>query len=203
MTVAEIGNKNEQTVLTGPFGSNLGSEDFIDSGVPVLTIGCLKEHGLNLEKAKFISEEKANELDRYRVREGDLLFSRMATVGRAGLVTKRYDNSIFNYHIMRLRLSEDIIDPNYFLAYVRGSKIVSNYVKEVNHGATRDGINTEQLLTLPVALPPLAEQRCIVAEVERRLSVAAQVESVVAGALARASRLRQAVLKAAFEGKLV
>jgi len=41
-----------------------------------------------------------------------------------------------------------------------------------------------------------------VAEVERRLSVARQVESAVQEALVRASRLRQAVLKSAFEGRL-
>lgn len=55
---------------------------------------------------------------------------------------------------------------------------------------------------LRVALPPLAEQRRIMAEVERRLSVAA-VESVLAASMARAGRLRQSVLKSAFEGKMV
>ena len=35
VTVGQIGTKNEQTVLTGPFGSNLGREDFIDKGTPV------------------------------------------------------------------------------------------------------------------------------------------------------------------------
>lgn len=49
----------------------------------------------------------------------------------------------------------------------------------------------------------LAEQRRIVAEVERRLSVAQEIESVVAASVARAGRLRQSVLKSAFEGRLV
>ena len=201
-TVEEIGAQDEQTVLTGPFGSNLGSGDFKEIGVPVLTIGCLTEQGLNLDKAKYISERKAKELKRYQVREGDFLFSRMATVGRAGLVTKQFEGLIFNYHLMRLRLDSDKIDLNYFLSYVRGSSTVTDYVRDVNHGATRDGINTEQLLGLPVALPPLEEQRRIVAEVERRLSVAREVESTIEEAMMRASRLRQAVLRSAFEGRL-
>jgi type I restriction enzyme S subunit len=56
---------------------------------------------------------------------------------------------------------------------------------------------------MPVSLPPLAEQRRIVAEVERRLSVVAEVEATVAANLKRAERLRQSVLKRAFEGRLV
>jgi type I restriction enzyme S subunit len=51
-------------------------------------------------------------------------------------------------------------------------------------------------------LSPLEEHHRIVAEVERRLSVARQVESAVDGTLVRSSRLRQAVLKSAFEGML-
>jgi len=51
--------------------------------------------------------------------------------------------------------------------------------------------------------PPLTEQRRIVAEVERRLSVVAALEGEVEAALARATRLRQSILKRAFEGRLV
>jgi type I restriction enzyme, S subunit len=118
-------------------------------------------------------------------------------------VSSRFEGAIINYHLMRLRLTSTAIEPNYFIHYVRGAKSVSNYIREVNHGATRDGINTEQLLGMPVALPPLAEQQRIVAEIERRLSVVAEVEAAVTANLKRAERLRQAILKRAFEGKLV
>jgi len=56
---------------------------------------------------------------------------------------------------------------------------------------------------MPVVLPPLSEQRRIVAEVERRFSVAYVVEATVDEGLRRMARLRQAILKRAFEGKLV
>ena len=53
----------------------------------------------------------------------------------------------------------------------------------------------------PLSLFP--EQYGIVTEVERRLSVVAKLEATVAANLTRAGRLRQAVLKRAFEGRLV
>ena len=52
-------------------------------------------------------------------------------------------------------------------------------------------------------LPPLTEQHRIVAEVERRLSVIDALEATVEANLARAERLRQSILKRAFEGKRV
>ena len=56
---------------------------------------------------------------------------------------------------------------------------------------------------MSIPLPPLAEQRRIVAEVERRLSVIRQAEAAVEASLARAERLRQSILKQAFSGRLV
>src|SRR5262249_2123919 len=137
--------RGEQPVLTGPFGSMLGREDFVSTGVPLLTIGCLTDSGVTLDKAFYITHEKAVQLERYQVVQGDVLFSRSASVGRAGLVSKALEGSVINYHLMRLRLESSIIDPRLFIYYVRGSSIVSAYLREVNHGATRDGINTTDL----------------------------------------------------------
>jgi type I restriction enzyme S subunit len=64
-------------------------------------------------------------------------------------------------------------------------------------------INLTTLSELAVPLPPFAEQRRIVEEVERRLSVVEALERSVESNLTRAQRLRQAILKKAFEGRLV
>jgi type I restriction enzyme S subunit len=202
-TVREIGATGDQAVLTGPFGTNLGRSDFIESGVPLLTIGCLTQSGVDLGKALFVSEAKAEELSRYRLKEGDLLFSRMASVGRAGLVPKWLEGALFNYHIMRLRLDESQIDTCLFINYVRGAPQVRDYLKAVNHGATRDGINTEQLLGLPVAVPPMAEQRGIVAELEKQFSRLDEAVASLQRVKANLKRYKASVLKDAVEGRLV
>ncbi len=64
-------------------------------------------------------------------------------------------------------------------------------------------INLDVLQKVAVPLPPLAEQTRIVTEVERRLSVVEELESVVSANLQRATRLRQSILQKAFTGELV
>ena len=54
-----------------------------------------------------------------------------------------------------------------------------------------------------IQLPSVSEQALLIAEVERRFSVLDQVESTVQASLARCTLLRQAILKQAFEGRLV
>ncbi len=73
----------------------------------------------------------------------------------------------------------------------------------VASGGMQPALNSRKVRALPIAVSPLPEQHRIVAEVERRLSVVVALGTSVEAALARARRLRQAVLKQAFEGRLV
>jgi type I restriction enzyme, S subunit len=201
--IEQLGLFDEQTVLTGPFGANLGREDFILEGVPVITIGCLQNRGLDLSKAMYISQVKADELERYKLRKGDFLFSRMASVGRAAIVEDELSGAIFNYHLMRLRLSEKLIKAKYFLYYVRGASAVSEYVKEVNHGATRDGINTGQLNKMPVALPPIKEQCQIIKVIENYFDRSHTIDDFILDNLEELEICNQSILAKAFRGELV
>jgi type I restriction enzyme S subunit len=69
--------------------------------------------------------------------------------------------------------------------------------------AGQHNISVSMSRALPLPLPPLDEQSEIAAEVDRRLSVADAAEAQVEHALQRAARLRQSILKRAFEGRLV
>jgi type I restriction enzyme S subunit len=65
------------------------------------------------------------------------------------------------------------------------------------------GLNRDDAYVLVIPLPPPPEQHKIVEEIERHLSVADQIEKAAEQSLMRAERLRQSILKRAFEGKLV
>ncbi len=75
-------------------------------------------------------------------------------------------------------------------------------LRGVNQGAAQPNLNTTIIKAINVPIPPLAEQTRIVAEVERRLSVVEELESVVTANLQRATRLRQSILQRAFSGQL-
>ena len=81
----------------------------------------------------------------------------------------------------------------------------SNYEETRRHssGGVQPNLNLGLVGQITVPLPPVAEQRRIVAEVERRLSVIRQAEIAVEASLQRAERLRQSILRQAFSGQLV
>jgi type I restriction enzyme, S subunit len=76
-------------------------------------------------------------------------------------------------------------------------------LRRFGKGSVHKTIYFPEWLSVHIAVRPLAEQTRIVAEVERRLSVVEELESVVSANLQRASGLRQSILEKAFSGELV
>ena len=64
-------------------------------------------------------------------------------------------------------------------------------------------VNLAILRDLAIPFPPLAEQNALADEINRRLSVADEVEKTVAAEFKRTEQLRQSILKKAFSGGLV
>src|SRR5205823_12517471 len=82
-------------------------------------------------------------------------------------------------------------------------KPLTQTLRSINQGAAQPNLNTGIVRTIPVSVPPIAEQSRIATQLERLLSVVTAIEADVVAGRKRALRLRQAVLKWAFEGKLV
>jgi type I restriction enzyme S subunit len=143
-----------------------------------------------------LSEE---EVKKYRARVIPMGSVVMSCIGRFGITAIATRNIVVNQQLHAFLVDEDILDARY-LAYAIRTQIP--YMEKIATATTIAYLNKENCNSVPIPLPPLEEQRRIVAEVERRLSVAREVEAVVEKALARSTRLRQAVLKSAFEGKL-
>ncbi len=99
-----------------------------------------------------------------------------------------------------IRVSEAGTSAEYVFYYLWGQY---RETRQIGSGNNQPALNKTRVQEIPLPLPSLEEQRRIVAEVERRLSVVQQAEATVEASLARAERLRQSILKQAFSGKLV
>ena len=88
----------------------------------------------------------------------------------------------------------------YLLYFLRTQ---TDHLRGIDQGAAQPNLNTTIIKAIFVPLPPVAEQRQIVAEVERRLSVTDEAVATIETNLKRAERLRQSILKKAFSGKFI
>jgi type I restriction enzyme S subunit len=152
---------------TGPFGSALKGDDWVDAGVPVVTIGALGEGDLLPDELLFISKLKASELAAYALEAGDIVFSRVADVGRSMVIQDDQIGWIMSSNLMRISLDRTIASP-FFIHYALTScPSVRQQIRANVNASGRDVATGSILNRLLIPLPPLEEQLEIVARAGR------------------------------------
>lgn len=146
-----------------------------------------------------------DEYETYRLGYGDILLNEgqsMELVGRPAIYRDEVPGACFTNTLVRFRVY-DGVDTDYalrvFLAYLKNGrfqKIASITVNIAHLGAGR-------FAEIEFPLPPVEEQAAIIEEVDYHFSLIDAAENAINLSLARASRLRQSILKQAFKGKLV
>lgn len=177
-TIAELGNYAPTTVQTGPFGSQLHSDDYVDEGIPLILIRNIGDNGLTGDLPK-ITEEDAKRLARYSLLPGDIVFSRVGRVGSCFLAAEENRGWIISGQTLRIRLSYNEIDPNYLIYAIR-NKEAQDFISGSSVGSTRSSINTSILESLPVRVPPLKQQQKIAEVLVTIDRTIAQTEALIA-----------------------
>ena len=142
---------------------------------------------------------------RYRLRVGDLVVNRVNSpshLGKCLVVEERHVPALFESNMMRMRLDAGT-DPNFVALFLRSQpgrgRLTSNAKWAVNQASINQGDVCDTL----VPLPPVDVQKEVASRVLAQLGTADRTAAEVDVQCARARRLRQSILKRAFEGKLV
>lgn len=172
-----------------------------ETGPKLLRITDIQNNSVNWDTVPHckISEE---DKEKYLLREGDLFFARTgATVGKSFLIFGKIPEAVFASYLIRIILCEKI--SNQFVYKYFQSLSYWQQISVDKLGIGQPNVNAEKLSKIIFPLPPLPEQRKIVEEIERRFSIADEVGKTVEQSLKQAERLRESILKKAFEGKLI
>ena len=177
----------------------------VANAFPFLRVANVLRGFLDLEEVHQI-EVFSGELEKLRLRSGDLLIvegnGSPSQIGRMAIWKGEIENCVHQNHIIRARIADGIV-PKYVETYWNSPGGSSRVLGVASSTSGLYTLSVSKVSVLPIPLPTLAEQRRIVAEVERRLSVIQQAEATVEASLKRAERLRQSILKRAFSGQLV
>ncbi len=194
----QLADGAKHSIKAGPFGSSLKKSFYTPSGFKIYG----QEQVIKGDAYfgdYFISRELFEQLQSCEVKPGDILISLVGTTGKVLILPDDCAPGIINPRLLKLSLNRSGVNAK-FIKILLESATTRAFFKLAAHGGTMEILNLGILKTLPIAIPPLAEQTRIVAEVERRLSVVDELESVVSANLQRATRLRQSILQKAFTG---
>lgn len=175
-------------------------------GEPILRISAVRPRVLDAADVRF-ADPPPDRSEDYRIEADDLLFTRYSGnpkyVGACAVVPPSAAGILHPDKLIRGVVDKTKADPRWISAYVSVGRGRAEIESRLKTTAGQVGISGGQLKTVPVAKPPLEEQQRRCDEIDRLAEVAARSSDAIRSALARSSRLRRAVLAAAFSGRLV
>lgn len=169
-------------------------------GYPMLSAKNVRDGYVDFGNIDFISEvDFQNCLKRCAPKENDVLIVSVgATTGRTAIVGHCAPFSI----VRSVLLLRPLQNQKFMLRWLQ-TPWAQTLIQRASGSTAQAHLYIRDTRTIPVPLPPDEEQKEIISEAERRLSVIGQLETAVEANLTRADRLRQSILREAFSGRLL
>lgn len=161
ITLGDIAHRSGGLLQTGPFGSQLHAHEYAIEGVPVVMPQDIVDGELSIEQIARITEHKANELARHRVKPNDLVFSRRGDLSRCVAIGDQHAGWLCGTGCLLARLPSSEVN-GYWLALLYQQPVSQSQVMGRAVGSTMANLNTSILAAISVARPPIDEQDEIV-----------------------------------------
>lgn len=142
-----------------------------------------------------------NEISQYRLKEGDILVSEGGEVGRAAMWHNELDECYIQNSVNRLRVHKKKILPEYLLYVLESygqAKVFENTVNRVSIAH----LTREKLKEYAIPLPPLDEQREIVANIQKRLSNIDKADALLQKSINQLEEYRSSLISNVVGGKV-
>jgi type I restriction enzyme S subunit len=193
-------------ISSGPQNGLYKPSEAYGSGTAIIRIDDFQDEFLRDRSALRTLALGPNELSTYGLKPGDLVINRvnsMTHLGKCFVVPERICPAVFESNMMRLSLIPDVT-PKWVALYLQSPSGRHRLVQNAKQAVNQASINQRDVCSTPVPMPrSLREQTFQIERLETQLDSVRELRVACTLGFARAARLRQAILKKAFEGKLV
>lgn len=191
--------------VTGGFAFKRG--EFTNRGVQVVKMANVKAGHLDLNRSPFfIPSASIFLLDKAGLVDGDLVITLTGTRNKrdygAVAKVKTHPPVLLNQRMARIRCHPPM-DSGYMMLCLQSEVYRDRFFAHETGNVGQGNVGMRAVRIEPIPIAPEAEQLRIVEEHERLLSIASDIQSAVHWNTVRCQRLRQSILKWAFEGRLV
>ena len=179
---------------TGPFGSALHHDEFVEDGIFVLGIDNAVENKFSYKRMRYITEEKYEQLKRYTVHPGDVIVTIMGTVGRSAVIPEDIPKAINTKHLACLTLDKSKALPAFISSAIQMHPDIKRQMNGQAKGAIMDGLNLTIIKNLYFKLPPLEVQNKFSTFVEQT----EKINSTISYGLEKLETLKKALMQEYF-----
>ena len=200
-TSHEMLDKLSERIFDGPFGTNLKTEDYVNSGVRVVRLENIKNMWFDDSKKSYVTKDKYETIKKHTIRPTDLIMSTFISDSIKVCQMPNYiEFAVNKADCVGIRLKQEYL-PKFYMYYLSQNDTYRT-LENLVHGATRPRVNTKQIKSIMVPLCSFDEQVKTVERIEKRLSYCDAIEQSVDHILQRSETLRQSILEKALNGSI-
>ncbi len=166
-------------------------------GVPTLRCSDVRPGFIDLSGVRKVNETIEAEYVRTRLYGGEVLVNIRGTLGGVALVPERLKGFNVAREVAVVPIAKEIVPK--FVVYLMLSPYFWDHIQSNLRGIAYKGLNLGILRSLPIPLPPLAEQHRIVAKVDALMTLCDQLEASLTTTATTRSKLLNALLHEALE----
>ncbi len=179
---------------TGPFGSALRHNEFVETGIFVLGIDNAVENRFTYNRMRYITEEKYEQLKRYTVRPGDVIITIMGTVGRSAVIPDNIPKAINTKHLACLTINRSKAQPMFVCCAFQMHPEIRQQLTGQAKGAIMDGLNLTIIKKLSFKLPPLEIQN----EFVKFFGATEKTKTIIEESLMKLETIKKALMQEYF-----
>lgn len=169
----------------------------VPQGVPYVRPTEIVAGVIDLKAVRRTSTHIAQRYARSRLRAGDVLLSIVGTIGKVAFVRPELEGANITQSSVRIRPNERVVTREW-IAYSLRSPAAQSFYDQQRLGTGVPRLNVAQVRDFAIPLPPLAEQRRIVAKLDELLARSRAAREALGALSMLLPRYRQAVLASAY-----
>ena len=170
-----------------------------------ITVAHVQRNRIDTDDPRFF-EVSDVELERWRLKRGDVLViegnGSLDQVGRAALFNGEIEDCVHQNHVIRVRSDPERLVPEYLNAYLNGPPGRDQIIERSRTTSGLFNLSVGRVKSLEVPLPPLAEQRGVVADLDRFKARTDALKRLQADTISGLTALLPSILDRAFKGEL-
>ena len=134
-------------------GFSFRSQDWQESGVPVVKIGSVKPGIIDLSQVSYVSEEIAHQAARYRLSTGDMLIGMTGYVGEVGLVPPSINPPLLNQRVGKFVMPKAGTESLAFWYCTTRQPEFRAFVEARSHGTAQANVSGDAIMQFPLVAP--------------------------------------------------
>jgi type I restriction enzyme S subunit len=174
---------------------------YVAEGIPFISVKDITSGVISFDSSRRITREQHDDLTkRCRPERDDILLTKVGTIGYAKVIDVDREFSIF-VSLALLKLKKDLVLPR-FMEHILTSTTIRDQALSDTRGVGNQNLVLKFIKEFPIPVPPLTEQRRIVAELDALQAEVDALKRLQAETAAELDALLPSILDKAFKGEL-